>query len=170
MKRTWNVIVENETKIKVKKLEVKKLIKNLLLDIEKEYEIKEFLNEVSVLFVNDEKIHVLNRDYRGKDRPTDVLSFPMVLYDGPADFEYINDDENFIFTSLGDIVISLETAAKQAIEYKTTFNEELIRLLTHGTLHLVGFDHEHVSKKEKNEMLSLQDKFIEKYRKLISLL
>ena len=82
----------------------------------------------------------------------------------------LNDDENFIFTSLGDIVISLETAAKQAIEYKTTFNEELIRLLTHGTLHLVGFDHEHVSKKEKNEMLSLQDKFIEKYRKLISLL
>ncbi|MDD7473363.1 MAG: rRNA maturation RNase YbeY [Bdellovibrionota bacterium] len=161
MKRTWNVIVENETKIKVKKLEVKKLIKNLLLDIEKEYEIKEFLNEVSVLFVNDEKIHVLNRDYRGKDRPTDVLSFASL--DG-------NDDENFIFTSLGDIVISLETAAKQAIEYKTTFNEELIRLLTHGTLHLVGFDHEHVSKKEKNEMLSLQDKFIEKYRKLISLL
>lgn len=161
MKRTWNVIVENETKIKVKKLEVKKLIKNLLLDIEKEYEIKEFLNEVSVLFVNDEKIHVLNRDYRGKDRPTDVLSFASL--DG-------NDDENFIFTSLGDIVISLETAPKQAIEYKTTFNEELIRLLTHGTLHLVGFDHEHVSKKEKNEMLSLQDKFIEKYRKLISLL
>ena len=161
MKRTWNVIVENETKIKVKKLEVKKLIKNLLLDIEKEYEIKEFLNEVSVLFVNDEKIHVLNRDYRGKDRPTDVLSFASL--DG-------NDDENFIFTSLGDIVISLETAAKQAFEYKTTFNEELIRLLTHGTLHLVGFDHEHVSKKEKNEMLSLQDKFIEKYRKLISLL
>ena len=161
MKRTWNVIVENETKIKVKKLEVKKLIKNLLLDIEKEYEIKEFLNEVSVLFVNDEKIHVLNRDYRGKDRPTDVLSFASL--DG-------NADENFIFTSLGDIVISLETAAKQAIEYKTTFNEELIRLLTHGTLHLVGFDHEHVSKKEKNEMLSLQDKFIEKYRKLISLL
>ena len=79
-------------------------------------------------------------------------------------------DENFIFTSLGDIVISLETAAKQAIEYKTTFNEELIRLLTHGTLHLVGFDHEHVSKKEKMKMLSLQDKFIEKYRKLISLL
>ena len=161
MKRTWNVIVENETKIKVKKLEVKKLIKNLLLDIEKEYEIKEFLNEVSVLFVNDEKIHVLNRDYRGKDRPTDVLSFASL--DG-------NDDENFIFTSLGDIVIYLETAVKQAIEYKTTFNEELIRLLTHGTLHLVGFDHEHVSKKEKNEMLSLQDKFIEKYRKLISLL
>ena len=135
MKRTWNVIVDNETKIKVKKLEVKKLIKNLLLDIEKEYEIKEFLNEVSVLFVNDEKIHILNRDYRGKDRPTDVLSFASL--DG-------NEGENFIFKSLGDIVISLDTAKKQAIEYKTTFNEELIRLLTHGTLHLVGFDDEDI--------------------------
>ena len=116
MKRTWNVIVENETKIKVKKLEVKKLIKNLLLDIEKEYEIKEFLNEVSVLFVNDEKIHVLNRDYRGKDRPTDVLSFASL--DG-------NDDENFIFTSLGDNGI----VKLKVVNVDGTISEKRITLL-----------------------------------------
>lgn len=161
MKRTWNVIIDNQTKYKVKKLEIKKLIKNLLYDIEMQYEIKDFLKEVSITFTNDETIHVLNRDYRGKDRKTDVLSFASL--DG-------SDEQNFVFSSLGDIVISLDTAKEQSVEYKTTFNEELIRLLTHGVLHLVGFDHEHVSKKDKDEMFCLQDKLIYKYKNIINIL
>ena len=66
----------------------------------------------------------LNREYRGKDRPTDVLSFPM---DDPV--------------LLGDVVISIERAAEQAERYGFSEDEELARLLVHGTLHLLGFDH-----------------------------
>lgn len=88
--------------------------------------------ELSILFTDDEEIHTLNRDYRKKDKPTDVLSFPM------RDGEYgdINPD------LLGDVVISLDTAAMQAEERGETLEEELNFLLIHGILHLFGFDHE----------------------------
>ena len=93
--------------------------------------------ELSILFVNDRRMRVLNSQYRGVDRTTDVLSFPQ-----SADFS-IHDSR---FTThefvLGDIVINLPRAKKQAIENGLTFNEELKRLLIHGLLHLIGFDHE----------------------------
>lgn len=80
--------------------------------------------ELSILLTGNEEMRVLNRDYRGKDSPTDVLSFPM-------------DDDCL----LGDIVISTEKAAAQAIEFGVTVDEEMARLLVHGILHLAGYDH-----------------------------
>jgi len=80
--------------------------------------------ELSVLLTGNEEIRELNREYRGKDKPTDVLSFPM-------------EDEHL----LGDIVISTEKAASQAVEFGVTVDEEMARLLVHGLLHLAGYDH-----------------------------
>ena len=88
--------------------------------------------ELSILFVDDEEIKRLNREYRKKDKPTDVLSFPM----REGEFGGINPD------LLGDVVISLDTAWMQAEERGETLEEELNFLLIHGILHLFGFDHE----------------------------
>jgi len=81
----------------------------------------------TIAFVSDKAIRQLNRQFRGVDKATDVLSFP--AEDG--------DD-----SSLGDIAISVETAAAQAKENRLTFDEEVAQLILHGLLHLSGYDHE----------------------------
>ncbi|MDO8445336.1 MAG: rRNA maturation RNase YbeY [Deltaproteobacteria bacterium] len=88
--------------------------------------------ELSILFMDDEDIRELNREYRKKNRPTDVLSFPM----REGEFGDLNPD------LLGDVVISLDTAKRQAEERGETLEEEITLLLIHGILHLLGFDHE----------------------------
>ena len=101
--------------------------------------------EVSVSFVGDEEIHELNRDYRGVDRTTDVLSFPM-------------DDE---FTNmLGDIVININKVIDQAKEYGHSEKREISYLTVHSTLHLMGFDHE--EEEDKKEMRAVEDRVMEK--------
>jgi len=81
-------------------------------------------------------MRILNREYRGVDRTTDVLSFPQ---NDVGSHLSSPSSQHFI---LGDIVISLPKANRQAMEYGTTLNEELKRLLIHGLLHLMGYDHE----------------------------
>lgn len=98
--------------------------------------------ELSVLFTDDSEIHQLNREYRGKNKPTDVLSFSQL--EGAEEFGSS--------PLLGDLVISLETTKRQAKEYGTTFSEELARLLIHGALHLFGYDHENVPAREAQRM------------------
>lgn len=88
--------------------------------------------DLSVLVVDDARIHQLNAGYRGVDRPTDVLAFAM--REGP--FASLNPQ------LLGDLVISAETAVRQAAARRRPLVEELTRLLIHGTLHLLGYDHE----------------------------
>jgi probable rRNA maturation factor len=88
--------------------------------------------ELAVSLVSDAEIHELNRNYRGKDRPTDVLAFAM--REGAA----VPDHANL----LGDVVISLDTAARQARQRRRTLAEEIRILLVHGVLHLLGYDHE----------------------------
>lgn len=101
--------------------------------------------EVSVSFVGDEEIHELNRDYRGVDRTTDVLSFPM-------------DDE---FTNmLGDIVININKVIDQAKEYGHSEKREISYLTVHSSLHLMGFDHE--EEEDKKEMRAVEDRVMEK--------
>lgn len=101
-------------------------------------------SEVSLTLVDDEKIHVLNRDYRGVDRPTDVLSFALQeeSEDEPGIFDFEDD-------ILGDIVISVARARLQAVEYGHSFERELAYLAVHGTLHLLGYDHEEPADQEK---------------------
>lgn len=88
--------------------------------------------EVSVSFVDNEEIHKLNRDYRGVDKATDVLSFP----------QYENIKEINEPTCLGDIVISLEKAKEQSIEFGHSFEREVLFLTVHSMFHLFGYDHD----------------------------
>ena len=88
--------------------------------------------ELSLLLTGDAEIRQLNKTYRKLDKATDVLSFPQ-------DEDAVNESGD---TLLGDVVISVETAARQAEEHHLSFNEELILLAIHGILHLLGYDHE----------------------------
>jgi probable rRNA maturation factor len=89
-------------------------------------------SSVSVSFVRDPKIRELNRTFRGLDKPTDVLSFPLVEPD---------DAYSGAERLLGDIVISVDTARRQAADYDAPLDREIARLLIHGVLHLLGHDH-----------------------------
>ena len=93
--------------------------------------------EVSVSFVSNNEIKNLNKIYRNKDSVTDVLSFPLTSEDGTAE---INPETNAV--QLGDVVISLETAVKQAQNYGHSLEREIGFLTVHSMLHLLGYDHE----------------------------
>ncbi len=110
--------------------------------------------EVSVSFVSDAEIHELNRTYRGVDRPTDVLSF--ALREGEDILPEPEDGAEM----LGDIVISIPTAVRQAEEYGHSVEREVGFLLVHGFLHLLGYDHE--DEESEREMFGLQDEVLEK--------
>lgn len=88
--------------------------------------------EVSISLVNNEEIHHLNREYRGVDKPTDVLSFPQ--------YESFENIQGTIY--LGDIVISLEKALEQSNEFGHSFEREVLFLTVHSMFHLMGYDHE----------------------------
>ena len=104
---------------------------------------------VSVLICDDEEIHTLNKQYRGIDKPTDVLSFPM--YD---------DDGNLDPDELGDIVISLERAKLQADDYGHSLERELAFLTAHSMLHLFGYDH--IEEHEQKEMFNKQEEILKR--------
>ena len=89
-------------------------------------------SELSVVFVRDERMRVFNRTYRRKDRPTNVLAFPQCQ-------TYEGEPQTLL---LGDVVISLPTAAREAHEFDQTLEERVVFLLAHGLLHLLGYDHE----------------------------
>ena len=98
--------------------------------------------EVSVLLTDNEGIHELNRDYRGVDRPTDVLSFPAnELSPGEFDADLCERDPETGRVFLVDMAISLEKCEAQAEEFGHSFERELMYLTVHSTLHLLGYDH-----------------------------
>lgn len=105
---------------------------------------------LTVAFVRDRRIKELNRDFRGKDQTTDVLSFPAG-----------ESDDGFEIDYLGDIVISTDTAARQAKEAGHSLDREVNELVIHGVLHLCGYDHE----TDRGEMNRLELKL---RRKLLS--
>jgi len=94
-------------------------------------------DELSILLVDDDNIKTLNRQHRNIDCATDVLSFPQT------------DNDEFISHMLGDVVISVETAKRQASEHHFSLEQELVLLLLHGLLHLLGYDHERSQKEEQ---------------------
>ncbi len=111
--------------------------------------------EVALSLVNDDEIHELNAHYRGKNKPTDVLSFAQ------------NEGEDFPVEAtengaqvLGDIVISIETAQRQAAERAHSLEEETQFLCVHGALHLLGFDH--MNAKDRRRMWKQQDQIVER--------
>ena len=127
---------------------IKMLIRSAILST-LDYEGKEGHSEVSVTFTDNEGIRAINREYREKDAPTDVLSFP--LFEEGADGTRM----------LGDIVISLEKCRAQAEEFGHSFERECAFLTVHSTLHLLGYDHvnggiEAETMREKEETVLLQ--------------
>lgn len=98
--------------------------------------------DISIILVDDEKIKMLNREFRNNDAPTDVLSFPMLeMMEGNVLYEEGDLDLDTGLLLLGDIVISLETADRQALEYGHSLERELAFLTSHGVFHLLGYDH-----------------------------
>lgn len=96
------------------------------------------LVEVGVRLTDDAEVQALNRDYRGQDKPTNVLSFPQ--YD-PSDFAMLaNTDDGEIL--LGDIVLALETCTREAADRGISVADHATHLIVHGTLHLLGYDHQ----------------------------
>jgi len=105
--------------------------------------------EISVTLTDNKTIHGINKEHRGFDRPTDVLSFPIF------DDEFDNGE----LCVLGDIVLSLEKAASQAEEYGHSFERELAFLCVHSMLHLLGYDHEEGAA-EESEMFEKQEQIL----------
>ena len=113
--------------------------------------------EVSVTFVDNEKIREINRDYRGKDQPTDVISFALEEM-GEEEIEIVGVD---VPPVLGDIIISVPKAREQAEQYGHSFMRELGFLAVHGFLHLLGYDHG--TEEEEKEMFTKQELILQQF-------
>jgi len=113
--------------------------------------------EVSVTFVDNERIQEINREYRDKDKPTDVISFALEEM-GEGELEIIGEDMPRV---LGDIIISIPRTKEQAEEYGHSFTRELGFLAVHGFLHLLGYDHE--TTEDEQEMFSKQRVILDEY-------
>ena len=103
--------------------------------------------EVNLTLTDNDGIHLINREFRQIDRPTDVLSFPMLNYNMPGDFTFLEEEDSCDFNPdtgeamLGDIVISVDKVFEQAENYNHSIEREYAFLITHSMLHLFGFDH-----------------------------
>ncbi|SEI46297.1 rRNA maturation RNase YbeY [Bacillus thuringiensis] len=113
--------------------------------------------EVSVTFVDNERIREINRDYRDKDQPTDVISFAMEEM-GEGEMEIVGAE---MPRMLGDLIISIPRAKEQAEEYDHSFDRELGFLALHGFLHLLGYDH--MTEEEEKEMFGRQKEILEAF-------
>ena len=107
---------------------------------------------LSVALVGNEDIHRINKDFRDKDQPTDVISFA-----------YHETDDYMIgpYDTLGDIIISLERVEDQAKDYNHSFRREFYYVLTHGLLHLLGYDH--IEEEDKKEMRIREEEILGKF-------
>lgn len=120
----------------------------------------DFDAEISVTFVDNAAIREINREHRGIDKPTDVLSFPMLEFDerGVAEDAELECDGDLVM--LGDIVISLERAREQSVEFGHSLKREVAFLTAHSMLHLLGYDHvddaegERVMREKQNNVLN----------------
>lgn len=110
--------------------------------------------ELSITFTNDKEIKEINKNYRGVDKTTNVLSFPLF------EKEFLKIYKKSPYISLGDIILSIETIENEAKEQNKTFNNHLIHLIVHSILHLFGFDH--IKDIEADVMENLEIKVLEK--------
>ena len=130
-----------------------------------EYEKCPYEAEVSILLTTDEEVRKLNYSSRGLDRPTDVLSFPMIEFETPGDFDGLEEREDCFDPetgelTLGDIVISKEKVLEQAEAYGHSVLREYAFLIVHSVLHLTGYDH--MEAKERAMMEARQRQIMEK--------
>ena len=116
---------------------------DLIQFLEKVMEKQSVIRPLNIILTGNEEIQNLNRDFRAKDRVTDVLSFPW-------------EEDDF----LGEIYISIPQVAKQAPDFGATFEQELKRVSLHGVLHLLGYDH--IAKDDKLKMERMEEKYLER--------
>ena len=143
-----HLLIENKTDEEIKfDIDLEKTVAEVLKTegLEDNY-------EVSITFVDRKEIHNLNKEFRGVDRPTDVLSFPL-------DDEILIPNEDIM---LGDIVICLDVAKDQAIEFGHSLRREVMYLTCHSTLHLLGYDH--MEEDEKREMRTREKEVMKNLR------
>ncbi len=114
--------------------------------------------QISLVLTDDEEIHRINKEFRQVDRPTDVLSFPMVDFSVPADYDFLEEDDSYFHPEtgellLGDIMISIPRAVEQAQLYGHSIKREYAFLIAHSMLHLLGYDH-----MEEEERVVMEEK------------
>lgn len=129
-----------------------------------DYEACPYEAEVNVVLTDDPSICEINREYRQMDRPTDVLSFPMLEYVNPGNFDGLEDMDEYFNPEtgelvLGDIMISLEKVKEQAKEYGHSQQRELGFLVAHSMLHLFGYDH--MEQQDRDEMERRQSEILD---------
>ena len=147
--RTWTIRVSNEQKqYAFDRRRIAALVREILFHLRGE-DLPPEVQEVSVLFLDNASIRELNREYRGKDKPTDVLSFSQLEGESPV-----------VGPVLGDLVISFEYAQAEARKRSIPLEEEVLRLLIHGLLHLFGFDHEAVPNSVRQRMKRREQKLM----------
>lgn len=128
-----------------------KIIKKVVKQVKRTLKVKAY-HEVNFMLVDLQTIHDYNLKYRKIDRPTDVISFA-----------YIDSEENRVLPKeLGDILICIDKVKEQAIEYGHSELREFAFLVTHGMLHILGYDHQTVD--EETEMFAIQNQILEKLK------
>lgn len=147
--------IEKETEVSFdfdEELLIKEVIEAAL-----DYEECPYETEINVVLTNNEEIKVINKEYREIDAPTDVLSFPMVEFDEPSDFNHVEEEQEDCFhpdsgeLMLGDIIVSVDKVISQAKEFGHSEKRELGFLIAHSMLHLCGYDHMEEEEREKME-------------------
>ena len=124
--------------------------------------------ELNVILVDNEEIHQINKEYRNMDKPTDVLSFPMIDYEVPGEFDWLEDNGDDCFNPesgellLGDIIISVDKLLEQAVEYGHSVERELGFLVAHSMLHLFGYDH--MEDEERKVMEEKQEEILQQVK------
>ena len=141
----------NETDVEL--TEEEKMIQKLVKEVLKEEKVRKA--ECNIIFVDNEKIHEINREYRHIDRVTDVISFAL-------EDEMENEPSaQYEMRVLGDIYISVDRAKEQALEYGHSFLREICFLAIHGMLHLLGYDHQ--TTEDEKIMFQKQEEVLAKY-------
>lgn len=140
---TLNIEYETDIKLDLNYEDIITKVVEKSLDLEKcPYEV-----ELNVILTDNNEIKEINRDYRDIDAPTDVLSFPLIQYEEPSDFNGLEEEADDYFNPetgellLGDIIISVERVMEQAQEYGHSNERELAFLTAHSMMHLFGYDH-----------------------------
>jgi probable rRNA maturation factor len=139
-------IIDKQKTVKIDRRSVRRLVERILAD-------HGCGGDLSIVFADDEFVRELNRAYRKVDRTTDVLAFAMRDVVAPGELALVEGPDGV----LGDVVISVDRAAVQARRFRRTVEHELLKLVAHGVLHLLGHDHE--SAGERREMRRIENRY-----------
>lgn len=140
-------IIDRQKTIRIDRRSVRRLVERILVDH------SHGGSDLSIVFAGDEFVHALNLAYRKADRPTDVLAFAMRDVVGPGERGVVEGPESV----LGDVVISTDRAAVQARRFRRTVGHEILKLVAHGVLHLLGYDHARAA--DRRAMRKLENRY-----------